>query len=317
MRKLKRSRGAAAAIGAAACAPCRGVIRSRQHRAGTPALSRRHAPGIGIVITAAGAAGRRHARGHGRWSTTSATSSRSSRRTASSATARTSARAACRSPPTPTCSMAGKTARSSGPARSARSLILARVKGEVGRSDAARRAAAERRADRARCSDGSIRARGRRRPSAPAPRAVGSAARARRRRRSRRSVWPAWNRPADRLVAAYLVEGHASRSRRSSPDAAFARRAYLDIWGLLPSPDALQAFVADRAPDKRDRLVTTLLADNAKYAEHWISFWNDLLRNDDGQTYFSEQNGGRQSITPGCCRRSRTTRPTTSSSRSC
>ena len=80
------------------------------------------------------------------------------------------------------------------------------------------------------------------------------------------------------------------------PDAAFARRVYLDVWGLLPSPDALQAFVADPAPDKRDRLVATLLADDKKYAEHWISFWNDLLRNEDGQTYFSEQNG-RKSIT--------------------
>ena len=46
----------------------------------------------------------------------------------------------------------------------------------------------------------------------------------------------------------------------------------------------LQAFLADPAPDKRDRLVATLLADNTKYAENWISFWNDLLRNDDGQS---------------------------------
>ena len=66
-------------------------------------------------------------------------------------------------------------------------------------------------------------------------------------------------------------------------DAAFARRAYLDAWGLLPSPEQLQAFLADQAPDKRHRLVTTLLADDTRYAEHWISFWNDLLRNDDGQ----------------------------------
>ena len=33
-----------------------------------------------------------------------------------------------------------------------------------------------------------------------------------------------------------------------------------------------------------------------KYAEHWISFWNDLLRNEDGVTYFSET-AGRKSIT--------------------
>ncbi len=31
-----------------------------------------------------------------------------------------------------------------------------------------------------------------------------------------------------------------------------------------------------------------LLADNDKYAEHWISFWNDLLRNDEGVNYYSE-----------------------------
>ena len=43
-----------------------------------------------------------------------------------------------------------------------------------------------------------------------------------------------------------------SRSRRSSRMRMFARRAYLDVWGLLPSPEALQAFVADTAPGKRD-----------------------------------------------------------------
>jgi hypothetical protein len=108
-------------------------------------------------------------------------------------------------------------------------------------------------------------------------------------------VWRAWNRPADRLVAAYLAKARVAQPALVS-DAAFARRAYLDIWGLLPPAVDLRAFVADTAVDKRDRLVARLLADDRKYAEHWISFWNDLLRNEDGQTYFSEQNG-RKSIT--------------------
>ena len=155
-------------------------------------------------------------------------------------------------------------------------------------------------------------------------------ARRRRRRRRRRApweaplaldapaspagrVWPAWTAPIDRFVAAYLAERRAIASRRSCPTRSFARRAYLDVWGLLPTPDELQAFLADRTPDKRDALVTRLLADNQKYAEHWISFWNDLLRNDDGVTYFSET-AGRKSITTGCCRRSTRTCPTTSSS---
>ena len=56
-------------------------------------------------------------------------------------------------------------------------------------------------------------------------------------------------------------------------DATFARRVYLDVWGLLPEPAELRAFLADRAPDKRERLVATLLSDSDKYAEHWVSFW--------------------------------------------
>ena len=108
-------------------------------------------------------------------------------------------------------------------------------------------------------------------------------------------VWSAWNRPADRLVATYLAKAGVPQPTLVS-DATFARRAYLDIWGLLPPAADLRDFVADPAPDKRDQLVARLLADDRKYAEHWISFWNDLLRNEDGQSYFSEQNG-RKSIT--------------------
>jgi hypothetical protein len=108
-------------------------------------------------------------------------------------------------------------------------------------------------------------------------------------------VWPRWSAPLDRHVASYLS---ARRVAEPSPvaDAVFARRAYLDAWGLLPAPDELQAFLADRDPGKRAALVDRLLADKDKYAEHWISFWNDLLRNEDGVTYFSET-AGRKSIT--------------------
>src|SRR5262249_15572065 len=45
------------------------------------------------------------------------------------------------------------------------------------------------------------------------------------------------------------------------------------------------------------RLVDRLLADNTNYAQHWISFWNDLLRNDEGVNYYSET-ATRKSITP-------------------
>jgi hypothetical protein len=73
--------------------------------------------------------------------------------------------------------------------------------------------------------------------------------------------------------------------------ALFARRAYFDLWGLPPTPEELSAFLA--SPD-RERLIDQLLAHNRNYAEHWISFWNDLLRNDEGVIY----HGARQSISP-------------------
>ena len=79
-------------------------------------------------------------------------------------------------------------------------------------------------------------------------------------------------------------------------DARFARRAYLDVWGLLPTPDQLHEFIADTDSKKRTHLVETLLSKNHTYAEHWISYWNDLLRNDEGVNYISET-ASRKSIT--------------------
>jgi hypothetical protein len=76
-------------------------------------------------------------------------------------------------------------------------------------------------------------------------------------------------------------------------DALFARRAYLDCWGLLPTPEQLAEFTASTAANKRPMLVKNLLADRVNYSEHWITFWNDLLRNDEGVNYA----GTRKTIT--------------------
>jgi hypothetical protein len=108
-------------------------------------------------------------------------------------------------------------------------------------------------------------------------------------------VWRAWSRPVDRIVADYLAARGQSEPALVR-DELFARRVYLDIHGLLPSRAELESFAADSSPDKRERLVASLLADGEQYAGHWMSFWNDLLRNEDGVTYFSED-AGRRSIT--------------------
>jgi mono/diheme cytochrome c family protein len=98
----------------------------------------------------------------------------------------------------------------------------------------------------------------------------------------------------DQLLSPYLAEHGVTLGARVG-DRQFARRVYLDTIGLLPSPEELRAFVADHRPDKRARLVEQLLADRRRYAEHWLSFWNDVLRNDYRGPGFID--GGRQQIT--------------------
>ncbi|MGC8667244.1 MAG: DUF1549 and DUF1553 domain-containing protein [Chthonomonadales bacterium] len=59
-------------------------------------------------------------------------------------------------------------------------------------------------------------------------------------------------------------------------DARFLRRVYLDIAGVIPPPEAVTAFLKDRRPDKRARIVDELLASPA-YADHWTDYWDDVL----------------------------------------
>ena len=59
-------------------------------------------------------------------------------------------------------------------------------------------------------------------------------------------------------------------------DARFLRRAYIDIVGTIPTADVVTAFLADRAPDKRAKLVEGLLA-SPRYAQHWTDKWDRTL----------------------------------------
>ncbi len=121
-------------------------------------------------------------------------------------------------------------------------------------------------------------------------------------------VWPAWSEPLDRLSSRYLAGHGAKQAPALVGDAEFARRAYLDIQGLLPDPDQLRTFLDSKDPGKRATLVNTLLADTDKYTDHWISFWNDLLRNDEGVAYYSET-ANRKTITPWLVNALRTNKP--------
>ncbi|MFM7244557.1 MAG: DUF1549 domain-containing protein [Planctomycetaceae bacterium] len=102
--------------------------------------------------------------------------------------------------------------------------------------------------------------------------------------------------PVDRIIDAWQAERGIPRPPRCD-DRTFVRRTSLDLTGLLPEPALVERFVADGKSGKRERLVRDLLGDDARfaYAEHWLTFWNDLLRNDyTGTGYIT---GGRRQVT--------------------
>lgn len=84
--------------------------------------------------------------------------------------------------------------------------------------------------------------------------------------------------PASAIDAAlreeWTKEGLTAAPR--ADDATFLRRVYVDIAGTIPPPDVTNKFLADTAPDKRARMVDTLLA-SPDYAEHWMNYWDDVL----------------------------------------
>ncbi len=61
-------------------------------------------------------------------------------------------------------------------------------------------------------------------------------------------------------------------------DNTFMRRVYLDATGVLPSPDEVRAFVADKSADKRATLIDRVL-DRPEFVDFWTLQMNDLLMN--------------------------------------
>ncbi|GMU91947.1 MAG: hypothetical protein AMXMBFR4_10050 [Candidatus Hydrogenedentota bacterium] len=81
----------------------------------------------------------------------------------------------------------------------------------------------------------------------------------------------------DRYISAKWAEVDPDFEGAVCDDETFARRVHLDVTGLIPTAEQVRAFVADPAPDKREKLVDSLLANNEAYAAHWTPFWEDAL----------------------------------------
>ncbi len=114
-----------------------------------------------------------------------------------------------------------------------------------------------------------------RRPPVPAIRASGS------------GDWLEWCRnPIDR----FILEGLLDHGLTPAPEAdrtTLIRRVTFDLTGLPPSPEAVDAFLADEAPDAYERLVDRLLA-SPQYGQRWARHWLDLVRYADSDGYRSD-----------------------------
>ena len=106
-------------------------------------------------------------------------------------------------------------------------------------------------------------------PARPDPPAVTNAA------------WP--RNPIDRFVLARLEREGLQPSSEATREA-LVRRVSLDLTGLPPTLEQVDAFLADTSPDAYERLVDALLA-SPHYGERWARPWLDLARYADSHGY--------------------------------
>ncbi len=101
----------------------------------------------------------------------------------------------------------------------------------------------------------------------------------------RNASWP--RNDIDRFILARL-EAAGLEPRPEADRATLARRLALDLTGLPPTPEEVDAFVADPAADAYERLVDRLLAHDG-YGEHQARQWLDLARYADSTGYAEDQ----------------------------
>jgi hypothetical protein len=81
-------------------------------------------------------------------------------------------------------------------------------------------------------------------------------------------------------IDAFVLEKIEAKGLKPSPDAdrgTFIRRATLDAWGILPTPEEVKAFESDKSPNAYEKLVDRLLA-SPHFGERQARRWLDLAR---------------------------------------
>jgi hypothetical protein len=92
-------------------------------------------------------------------------------------------------------------------------------------------------------------------------------------------------------IDAFLLSKLEEKNLKPNPPADKAtliRRAYFDLIGLPPTPEQVQAFVADNSPKAFEKIVDELLA-SPQYGERWGRHWLDLARYADTQGFKADE----------------------------
>ncbi|HEX3725127.1 MAG TPA: PSD1 and planctomycete cytochrome C domain-containing protein [Pirellulales bacterium] len=97
----------------------------------------------------------------------------------------------------------------------------------------------------------------------------------------RNATWP--RNSIDYFVLA-KIEAAGLEPSGEADRSSLARRVYLDLLGLPPPPEEIDAFVNDVSPDAYESLVDRLLA-SPHYGERWARRWLDLARYADTNGY--------------------------------
>ncbi len=92
--------------------------------------------------------------------------------------------------------------------------------------------------------------------------------------------------PVDALIANRLQELEL-KALPPAPRHVQLRRLYLDVIGLPPTPEQLQAFLDDDSPNSWEKVVDELLA-STHYGERWGRHWMDVWRYSDWDGYGAE-----------------------------
>jgi cytochrome c553 len=96
--------------------------------------------------------------------------------------------------------------------------------------------------------------------------------------------------PVDAFILADL-ESRGLEPTAVADKPTLIRRATFTLTGLPPTPDEIDAFVADSSPDAFARVVDRLLA-SPHYGEHWARHWLDVVR-------YADSNGLDENIAHG------------------